>query len=202
MNGEIHLSSTPGKGSTFTIVFHNIQYSKSTEEKKDEYMWDDEVLDFRKQKVLVIDDVAYNRQLVVGYLENNNLLIYEAENGALAIEAARNYQPDLIFMDLRMPVMDGYQATRILKQDPDLKNIPVVALTASTMKSQNEDPEKLFSGILHKPVKKQALIRILANHLKYNKPKNETRQTSDDIKDSVSSHHFIISEEVKQLFNK
>ncbi len=202
MNGEIRLSSTPGKGSTFTIVFQNIQYSKSNEEKQLEYMWNDEVLDFRKQKVLLIDDVAYNRQLVEGYLENNNLLIYEAENGALAIEAARNYQPDLILMDLRMPVMDGYHATRILKQDPDLKNIPVVALTASTMKGQNEEPEKLFNGILHKPVKKQALIRILANHLKHKKNKKETWQTNNDSKDSISSQNFIISEEVRQLFNE
>jgi len=79
--------------------------------------------------VLVVDDFEDNRAMYVEYLSFQGLRVEEAVNGEEAVTKARALLPDVIIMDLSLPVMDGWEATRIIKSDPKTKHIRVVALT-------------------------------------------------------------------------
>jgi len=83
--------------------------------------------------VLVVDDFADAREMYGEYLRFSGFRVAEAENGAEAIDKARRLKPDLIVMDLSMPLVDGWEATRRLKADTTTKGIPVVALTGHVM---------------------------------------------------------------------
>ena len=83
--------------------------------------------------VLIVDDVQDNRTIYVLFLKFSGYRIAEAENGAEALEKATTLLPDVIVMDLSLPVMDGWEATRRLKGDPRTKQIPVVVLTGHAL---------------------------------------------------------------------
>lgn len=83
--------------------------------------------------VLIVDDVQDNRTIYVLFLKFSGFRIAEAENGVEALEKATTLLPDVIVMDLSLPVMDGWEATRRLKRDPRTKKIPVVILTGHAL---------------------------------------------------------------------
>jgi two-component system cell cycle response regulator DivK len=83
--------------------------------------------------VLIVDDVKDNRMVYVLYLKFSGFRIAEAENGEEAIRQAEALQPDIIVMDLSLPVMDGWEATRRLRRDPRTKRIPIVVLTGHAL---------------------------------------------------------------------
>ncbi|MBI3367769.1 MAG: response regulator [Burkholderiales bacterium] len=84
-------------------------------------------------RILLVEDNEVNRYLAQFLLERAGFEVDTAGDGASALEVARARRPALILMDIRMPVMDGYEATRRLKADPALRDIPVVALSAHAM---------------------------------------------------------------------
>ena len=84
------------------------------------------------KKILVIEDEAFNMDLLVQLLEDEYEVL-TATNGAVGIALARRERPDLIIMDLKMPVIDGWEATRRLRADDNLAHIPIIALTAHAM---------------------------------------------------------------------
>ena len=90
------------------------------------------------QKILVVEDNQDNRELVVKVLKINGYKVIEAVDGEEALEKTKTENPDLILMDLFIPKIDGYEVTRRLKSDRDLKHIPVIALTAHAMKGDME----------------------------------------------------------------
>jgi len=118
------------------------------------------------KKILVVEDVDFNRDLIVQLLEDKYQVI-EAVNGKEGIEIAQRERPDLILMDLSLPIMDGWEATRRLKADADLRLIPVIALTAHAMKG---DEEKALSAgcedYLAKPINEDELMGKIERHLK------------------------------------
>ncbi len=85
------------------------------------------------KRVLLVEDNQVNRYLASYLLAQAGHDVEEVDNGALAIEAAHRRPPDLILMDIQMPVMDGFEATRRLKADPRLRHVPIVALSAHNM---------------------------------------------------------------------
>jgi two-component system cell cycle response regulator DivK len=87
----------------------------------------------RKPIVLVVDDFADNREMYSEYLAFSGYEVIEARNGKEAIDAAQERLPDIIIMDLSLPVMDGWEATRRLKADERTRRIPVVALTGHAL---------------------------------------------------------------------
>ena len=87
----------------------------------------------RKPLVLVVDDFADNREMYSEYLAFSGYDVIEATNGKEAIDAAQERLPDIIIMDLSLPVMDGWEATRRLKADERTRRIPVVALTGHAL---------------------------------------------------------------------
>lgn len=167
MNGEISVKSEKNKGSIFTVILRDIPVSSMQEEIVTQKLLTSNI-EFEKAQILVVDDVEENRKLVLASLKDFDIDIIMAQNGQEAIDKLKNINVDLILMDLRMPVMDGYEATNIIKNNPKLKNIPLIALTASVM---GKDLEKVsqfgFDGYLRKPVILDDLIEELAKYLKY-----------------------------------
>ena len=87
----------------------------------------------KKTLVLVVDDFADNREMYSEYLVFSGYDVIEARNGKEAVDAANDRKPDIIIMDLSLPVMDGWEATRRLKADARTRDIPVVALTGHAL---------------------------------------------------------------------
>jgi two-component system, cell cycle response regulator DivK len=103
--------------------------------------------------VLLVEDNEVNRYLVRFVLEKGGFRVITAGNGREAIELARVDRPDLILMDIQMPVMDGYEATVQLKADAQLQDIPVVALTAYAMPHEREQAMAAgCAGHIEKPI--------------------------------------------------
>ena len=113
-------------------------------------------------RILVVDDHAENRLILVRQLQRIGFDVREAQNGHEAINISEHWQPSLIFMDLRMPVIDGYEATRVIKSSQSSQDTVVVALTASTLDQKQPD---LFDDFLTKPYKDSTLIETLKHHL-------------------------------------
>lgn len=118
-------------------------------------------------KILLIEDDDINLQLLTDILSYNNYSIETAENGELGIEKALQSKPDLILMDVLMPIMDGIEATKVLKNNNTTKNIPIIALTAFAMKG---DKEKIMSAgcadYLIKPFQVDNLLETVKKHIK------------------------------------
>ena len=117
------------------------------------------------KKILVVEDVDFNRDLVVQLLEDNYDVI-EAVDGQEGVSIAEKEKPSLILMDLSLPVMDGWEATRKIKADAELRSIPVIALTAHAMKGDEE--KALAAGCddyLVKPLDEDELLLKIEKHL-------------------------------------
>ena len=112
-----------------------------------------------KKKILVVDDNEDNREILVFRLQQLGFEVLVASNGKEAIETASQAKPDVILMDLRMPVMDGWEATRALRQTEWGKDLPVVAITAHAME---EDRRRALTAgcneFIPKPVMDYSVI--------------------------------------------
>jgi len=89
-------------------------------------------------KILLVEDNEMNRDMLSRRLLRNNFEVVMAVNGQEGVDKARSENPDLILMDMSLPVMDGWEATRTIKADATTKSIPVIALTAHAMESDRE----------------------------------------------------------------
>ena len=112
-----------------------------------------------KKKILIVDDTEFNRDLVIQLLEEDYDTVI-AENGAEALTVTETERPDLILMDLGMPVMDGWEATRKLKANDALKHIPVIAVTSHAMVGDEIDARKAgCDDYLPKPIDDELLMQ-------------------------------------------
>lgn len=89
-------------------------------------------------KILIVEDNEMNRDMLSRRLERRGFVIAMAVDGQQGVDLARSEKPDLILMDMSLPVMDGWTATRTIKDDADLRSIPVIALTAHAMEGDRE----------------------------------------------------------------
>jgi two-component system cell cycle response regulator DivK len=89
-------------------------------------------------KILLVEDNEMNRDMLSRRLLRNNFEVVMAVNGQEGVDMARSERPDLILMDMSLPVMDGWEATRTIKADESTKSIPVIALTAHAMESDRQ----------------------------------------------------------------
>jgi CheY-like chemotaxis protein len=110
--------------------------------------------------------VALNRALLTGYFEGTGHKVVLAMNGLEALEQAEKHRPDVILMDMRMPELDGHEATRRLKANPALQHIPVIAVTASSFREEEAKARKICDGFIRKPFNRAELIAELKRFLK------------------------------------
>ncbi|WP_250655655.1 ATP-binding protein [Alkalimarinus coralli] len=167
MGGELSLKSEVDKGSCFTVKIYDVDIAAASQ-LVDAGSPDISRYRFKPAKILVADDIELNRQLVIDLLEKTPVEVKQAENGEQAISIAQQWMPDLILMDIRMPVMDGYEATTKLKHAAATRDIPVVALTASVMsKDEKKIQDAGFDGYLKKPVSGSELYSGIAAFLSH-----------------------------------
>ena len=163
MGGEISLVSEQGRGSTFTLHLKDVDVSSLAREPETEQP--DEHIQFYPASVLVVDDIEDNRGLLRECFVGSPLSVSEAENGQQAIDKVTQGGIDLVLMDIRMPVLDGYQAAERIKA---FSGTPIIALTASVMQDEYERAKSVhFDGYLRKPVLKADLIAELKRFLPY-----------------------------------
>ena len=115
--------------------------------------------------IMVIEDNVLNMKLVKTLLEFEKNHVVTADNAESGIQLARDHQPDLILMDIQLPGMDGLEATRLIKNDPQLKNIPIVALTSFAM--QGDETKALnagCNGYIPKPIDTREFIKTISQY--------------------------------------
>jgi two-component system, cell cycle response regulator DivK len=104
-------------------------------------------------KILLIEDNLHNRYLAKFLLEQRGHAVFQAETGPIGLQLAREIRPDLILLDIQLPGMDGHAVARSLKNDPELKAIPIIAVTSYAMVG---DREKCLAagaeGYIEKPI--------------------------------------------------
>lgn len=166
MDGRIELKSEPGEGSEFVLILPQVEISASLEEKTAPLLPINDV-HFDNNTILVVDDVASNILAVEALLDEMGLEIRSAENGVDALEILKNLTPKLILLDIRMPGMNGYEVAEKIRAQVHLKDIPLIALTASV--SAEADPELSvhFDGYLYKPTSKIELVNLLMKYIPY-----------------------------------
>ncbi|HVK56539.1 MAG TPA: response regulator [Burkholderiales bacterium] len=119
-----------------------------------------------RKKILIVDDVVGNRKMLVDLLGPLGFDIIEAVNGLEGLEQARATQPDLILMDRMMPVMDGFQATMLIRQEPNLQQTPIFAVSASA--TPEDGANSLAAGataFVGKPIREENLLADISEHL-------------------------------------
>lgn len=170
MEGSISIISDVGQGTTFRLKIPNleittIQALHSTLPQQQEL----NELNFKPATLLIADDIDYNREMLSTYLNAYNFHLIFAQNGQEVLEQAKEHSPDLILLDMKMPKLDGYATVPLLKQDPHLKKIPVIAVTASVLKQDEDKVRAICDGFLSKPVSKKRLLAELMNFLPYSR---------------------------------
>ena len=119
------------------------------------------------ERILLVEDNPMNRRVAEFLLKAQGYIVDEARDGQEALEMLKTKVPDLILMDLQLPGMDGYAATKIIKQDASTKNIPVVALTAYAMSGDAERAREAgCEGYITKPIDPDEFPKLVAGYLK------------------------------------
>ncbi len=166
MNGNLQIDSQLGEGSTFRIHIPNVDIAVSTNEV--ENIFDNQkLIRFNKASVLLVEDIESNRKVIRDFLESHNLQVVEAENGREALKVLKTSVPNLIIMDIQMPVMDGFRATRLIKSSKEHQNIPVIALTALATNDDIQRIKEICDDYLNKPVTKDQIITKLSEYLPF-----------------------------------
>ncbi len=116
--------------------------------------------------ILVVEDNELNMKLVRGLLSMGDYNVHEAVDAESGIELARQHLPDLILMDIQLPGMDGLAATRLMRDDTELVDIPVVALTSYAMEGDEEKAmESGCSGYISKPIDTRSFLESIDRYL-------------------------------------
>jgi two-component system cell cycle response regulator DivK len=119
------------------------------------------------KRILVIEDTEDNRQILRDLLGMAGYDMIEAHDGAEGVAKAAEHKPDLILMDIQMPVMDGYEATRRIKSDPALQAIPVIAVTSYALSGDEEKARRAgCDAYVAKPYSPRALLAKIKEYLK------------------------------------
>jgi signal transduction histidine kinase/response regulator of citrate/malate metabolism len=165
MGGSLGVISEPGEGSTFWLELPCVAAVADSNATPDQSFKDDEIRRL-KGRVLLVDDNETNLMLGEMILQSIGLEVVRAGSGEAAISAARDDNPDLVLMDISMPGIDGFEATRQIRSFRDSGSLPIVALTAYASSIEKEESEACgMDGYLIKPIVMEELVRTLSNWL-------------------------------------
>ena len=207
MNGTISVKSEIGVGSLFTVKLKNINSVKGEEKKKGLIDWHKEKLDFGNARVLIVDDIQQNIDIVKIYLADAGIVVGEINSAEKIEDFIKVFKPDIILMDLRMPEISGYEANAIIKMNPETSKIPVIAFTASSMQSDEAKIVREFDGFLRKPILKNELIKELMKFLKYSTIAEHETDNKDHLKglilgnlpkETILKHAEIVSNSLSE----
>lgn len=156
--------------------------------------------DIIKTKILIVDDEEKNIKLIKAILENYDFSFETAKNGLEALEKTKDFNPDLIFLDIMMPEMDGYEVCRRLKDDPPTKIIPVIMVTAL------DDIDSRIKGLafgandfLTKPINSAELKVRAKNLLKVKEYEDFLKSYSEKLENEVAGRTSELNEALQKL---
>lgn len=165
MNGDISIESNINEGSTFKITFHDVNIPENLRDHSESIESDLlENISFKGIRALIVDDNNNNRNLLKEIMDQIKIDTDDAANGRDAIELAESFNPDIIFMDVQMPVMDGIAASMKIKSNPVTRHIPIVAVTASILGDFYDRENKkvnYFSAYISKPYSMKNITEVL-----------------------------------------
>ena len=167
MGGELELESTPGRGArfTFTLTLPPGE-AVALEEASIDWSRVRRIAEGQSVRALVVDDVATNRDVLSQILTQIGVQVQTAENGVEGLELMGGAMPDILFLDIRMPVMDGPEMLEKLCERYGRDATVVIAVTASVFDHQRRDYQaKGFSGFLDKPLRSEQVYACLSKHL-------------------------------------
>lgn len=191
INGTLRVKQNRDKGSIFTLIF-TVNLAKK--EDALQHISNRQIINYAGKKdvtILVVDDNDLNRKLLRILLDNTGFIVREAENGIKALESVESVMPDLVFMDMRMPIMNGYEATTKLREK--YPQLPIVALTASVLDTQSKEMiDAGCNGIVNKPFKEQDIFSAIKksilldyNYLEEAKPET-VKLTTEELNERAS----------------
>jgi two-component system cell cycle response regulator DivK len=118
------------------------------------------------KRILVVDDQPDNRQIIRDLLAATDYELTEAEDGEQALAAVAKQRPDLILMDIQLPIMDGYEATRRIKADPASRSIPIIAVTSYALSGEEQKARAAgCDGYVTKPYSPRLLLTRIREFL-------------------------------------
>ncbi|WP_258132579.1 ATP-binding response regulator [Aliivibrio sifiae] len=167
MNGNISIESEVGTGTSIYITLKDIEVIKSKIVNKYHHMRR-EIHELKSKKyIAIVDDIAFNREVLKKKLEPYDFNIIEGSNGKDILDKLNEKRlPDVIFTDIKMPVMDGIELSRIIKDLEKTKHIPVIAITAQGMLDEETEIKKYCDGYLTKPIDNESLDLIISHLFK------------------------------------
>jgi CheY-like chemotaxis protein len=171
MGGSLTVQSTVGRGTAFHLRFANVPISGRLpvgDHAEPEGAVD--FNDFAPATLLVVDDNPTNRAYLAGIFEKTHHQVHFATNGQEALDCLRQAKPDVVLLDIRMPVMDGRTTLAEIRKQASLVSLPVIAVTASSKAGEEVQLQSQFSGYIRKPFSRQTLFVELAQFLQRTSP--------------------------------
>lgn len=194
MNGSITISSELEKGSEFKVFIPSVKYSETLTNSFADSDSINSIIIFKNQTVLLFEDIQSNVDLIKAFFADAELNLITANNGVEGIGKLKSNKVDLVLMDIQMPLMDGYEAFKEIRNIPEYLELPVIALTASAMKEEAEKIKSIFSGYLRKPMKQNILFEELKKFLDH----TEIFINSED--ETVFSNEIVFTDKELQIF--
>jgi len=168
MRGKISVESKLGGGSIFKVEIPTQLGNRSLSDRLEDWENPDLPIDFNRltsAKILIVDDVPLNRDLIKTYLCDSHHQIYEAENGEEAVILAKKFLPDLVLMDIRMPALDGREVLAELRACETTAKIPLIVVTASSLLHDESELKNIFDSFATKPLSRARLFTELAKFI-------------------------------------
>jgi CheY-like chemotaxis protein/HPt (histidine-containing phosphotransfer) domain-containing protein len=163
MGGTIQVESEKGMGTTITFTVQFVKGSQENIPTREAVHIDAAML--KGKRILVVDDNEMNRIVATTILNNYQADTIEAGNGREAMDLLRREHPDLILMDVQMPILDGIEATRIIRREIS-QTIPIIALTANAIKGDNDKCiDAGMNDYISKPFKEEELVKSITRWL-------------------------------------
>jgi PAS domain S-box-containing protein len=172
MDGKIWVESEPGKGSSFifTACFGHGNEEEITARASQKGFDKEALRSIQGARILLVEDNEINQQVAQEILENAGFVIDIAEDGLKAVEAVEKTSYDLVLMDIQMPVMDGYESTKTIRGNPQFKDLPILAMSASAMTQDLEDAKAVgMNDHVAKPIDVDGLMKTLLKWVKHKK---------------------------------
>lgn len=170
MEGSIDVITAPGKGTEFVVCLE-LEISDSYNDSEKDTVSEVSDVDFTGKRLLLVDDMDINREIAKAMLEANGFIIDEATNGQEALDMVADSEPDYyyaVLMDIQMPVMDGYEATKAIRklENSKLANIPIIAMTANAFDEDRQNAIAYgMNAHVAKPIDVDQLLGTLSSLL-------------------------------------
>lgn len=192
MGGEIKVESKPAEGSTFTFTAQfGLGKQPQLSQKLKKYNLD-------HKKVLIVDDIKMNRDFLIGVIDQFGLEVEAASGALLAIEKIKKESDyDLIFMDWKMPDLDGIKAATIIKEELNLELVPKIILITAFGKELENSQQKNIDKILFKPITQSILFNALLNSLGGVNIEKEKNKNGEKILKDLGPVNILVVEDNK-----